>query len=90
MGHVEQKIVGKDGVIRGYKIRTSSGYLVDRPVQLIADLEIWKYPRERLSINLPLDIQLTCLSYEINKQPLNRGLHLHILNDAHDVHVALI
>ena len=40
IGRVEQKIVGKDGVIRGYKIRTSSGYLVERPVQLIADLEI--------------------------------------------------
>ena len=40
IGRVEQKIVGKDGLIWVYKIRTSSGYLVERPVQLIADLEI--------------------------------------------------
>eukprot|EP00795_Rhopilema_esculentum_P015331 gene15331-6551_t len=29
-----------DGVVRGYKIRTGNGYVVERPLQLIADLEI--------------------------------------------------
>ena len=36
------KIVGKDGVVRGYKIQTGNGYIVERPTQPIADLEIEK------------------------------------------------
>ncbi len=32
--------MGKDGVVRGYKIRIGNGYVIERPVQLIADLEI--------------------------------------------------
>ena len=40
IGRVEGEIVGRDGVVRGYKIRTGSGYVVERPLQLIADLEV--------------------------------------------------
>ena len=40
IGWIEGKVVGKDGVIRGYKVRTSNGYLLEWPVQLIADLEV--------------------------------------------------
>ena len=40
IGRVEGKVIGKDGVVRGYKVRTPNGYLRERPVQLITDLEI--------------------------------------------------
>lgn len=40
IGRIEGKIFGKDGVVRGYKVRTGNGYLVERPAQLVADLEI--------------------------------------------------
>ena len=33
-------IYGKDGVVRGLKIRSSSGYIIERPIQLVRDLEI--------------------------------------------------
>jgi len=40
VGRVVDPIVGKDGVTRGYKILTGSGYVVERPLQLVCDLEI--------------------------------------------------
>ena len=40
LGKIVNKIVGKDGVVRGYKIQTGNSYIVERPTQLIADLEI--------------------------------------------------
>ncbi|XP_002734893.1 uncharacterized protein LOC100366659 [Saccoglossus kowalevskii] len=40
IGRIVDTIVGKDGVIRGYKIKTGSGYIVERPLQLVCDLEI--------------------------------------------------
>ncbi|XP_070571220.1 uncharacterized protein [Ptychodera flava] len=40
IGRIVDNIVGKDGVIRGYKIRTGSGYVVERPLQLVCDLEV--------------------------------------------------
>lgn len=40
IGRIVDSIIGKDGVTRGYKIRTGKGYVVERPLQLIADLEI--------------------------------------------------
>ena len=40
VGRIEGQVIGKDGVIRGYKIRTGNGYTVERPVQHISDLEI--------------------------------------------------
>ncbi|XP_070576115.1 uncharacterized protein [Ptychodera flava] len=40
IGRIVDDIVGKDGVIRGYKIRTGSGYVVERPLQLVCDLEV--------------------------------------------------
>ena len=39
LGKIVSKI-RKDGVVRGYKIQTGNGYIVERPTQLIADLEI--------------------------------------------------
>ena len=36
----EFPIVGKDGVTRGYKILTGCGYVIERPQQLVCDLEI--------------------------------------------------
>ena len=44
-GRVEIQIKGKDGVLRGFKIRTGNGYIVERPVQLVADLEIGAQPQ---------------------------------------------
>ena len=40
IGRIEGKVIRKDGVVRGYKVRTPDGYLLERPVQLIADLEV--------------------------------------------------
>ena len=40
LGKIVSKIVGKDGVMRGYKIQKGNGYIVERPTQLIADLKI--------------------------------------------------
>ena len=38
VGHITNPIVGKDGVTRGYKILTGSGYVIERPRQLVCDL----------------------------------------------------
>ena len=40
IGRVVNPIVGKDGVSRGYKLLTGNGYVVERPLQLLCDLEI--------------------------------------------------
>ena len=40
IGRVVNPIVGKDGVTRGYKLLTGNGYVVERPLQLLCDLEI--------------------------------------------------
>ena len=40
LGRVESQIKGKDGILRGFKIRTGNGYIVKHPVQVVADLEI--------------------------------------------------
>ena len=40
LGQIEDEIKGKDGIVRGYKIKTGNGYIVERPLQLICDLEI--------------------------------------------------
>ena len=40
IGRVVNPIVGKDGVTRGYKLLTGNGYMVERPLQLLCDLEI--------------------------------------------------
>ena len=37
IGRVVNPIVGKDGVIRGYKLLTGNGYVVERPLQLLCD-----------------------------------------------------
>lgn len=40
IGKIVDTIVGNDGVIRGFKIKTGNGYVIERPLQLICDLEI--------------------------------------------------
>lgn len=40
IGCVVNLIVGKDGVIRGYKFFIGNGYVVERFFQLLCDLEI--------------------------------------------------
>ena len=40
LGRVARQIRGKDGVVRGVKLKLGDGYLVERPLQLICDLEI--------------------------------------------------
>ena len=40
IGRVVKHIRGRDGVTRGAKIKLGNGYVVDRPLQLICDLEI--------------------------------------------------
>ena len=40
IGRIENEIKGKDGVTRGFKIRLGNGYVIERPIQLVCDLEI--------------------------------------------------
>jgi hypothetical protein len=40
IGRIENNIKGKDGVIRGFKIRLGNGYVIERPIQLVCDLEM--------------------------------------------------
>ena len=40
IGRVVEVIRGRDGVIRGYKIKTGTGYIIERPLQSVCDLEI--------------------------------------------------
>ena len=34
------KITGKDGTVRGLKLKQGNGYMVERPLQLVCDLEV--------------------------------------------------
>eukprot|EP00794_Sanderia_malayensis_P020995 gene20995-23047_t len=49
IGRVEGRITGRDGITRGYKIRTGTGYIVERPVQLISNLGDWRRDQKRRS-----------------------------------------
>ena len=40
LGRVVSKISGKDGIVRGLKLKQGNGYVVERPLQLVCDLEI--------------------------------------------------
>ena len=40
LGRIESRIVGNDGVIRGYKLHTGNGYVIERQIQLIQDFDI--------------------------------------------------
>ena len=40
LGKVIEKIYGKDKVVRGLRVKCGSGYTVDRPLQLVRNLEI--------------------------------------------------
>lgn len=51
IGRIEGEIVGRDGIVRGYKVRTPNGYLLERPVQLIADLEIGGEKEKATEVN---------------------------------------
>ena len=38
-GIIQQEVHGKDGVLRGYKIKTGNGYIIEHPVQMVCNLE---------------------------------------------------
>ena len=40
IGRIAAEIIGTDGVTRGYKIRTGNGYVVERALKLVCNLEI--------------------------------------------------
>ena len=40
LGRVVTKIAGKDGIVRGLKLKQGKGYVVERPLRLVCDLEI--------------------------------------------------
>ena len=52
LGQVVSKISGKDGIVRGLKLKQGNGCVVERPLQLVCDLEVggedphWKPNRE--------------------------------------------
>ena len=48
-GKIIKQIKGKDSVVRGYKIKTGNGYIIERPIQLVADLEIGKETSENVT-----------------------------------------
>ena len=39
LGRVVGRITGRDGVVRGLKLRQGNGYVVERPLQLVCNLE---------------------------------------------------
>ena len=49
LGKIIKQIKRKDGVVRGYKIKTGNGYIIERPIQLVADLEIGKETSENVT-----------------------------------------
>ena len=38
-GIIQQEVHGKDGVFRRYKIKTGNGYIIERPLQMVCNLE---------------------------------------------------
>ena len=40
IGRVVEIIRGRDKVVREYKMKTGTGYVIERPLQLVCDLEI--------------------------------------------------
>ena len=40
LGRVVGSVIGKDGTVRGLKIKLGNGYIIERPLQLVCDLEI--------------------------------------------------
>ena len=52
IGRVVGKVIGRDGVIRGLKIKLGNGYIVERPFQLICDLEVGG---ENCAVNVKLN-----------------------------------
>ena len=38
-GIIQQEVHGKDGVLRGYKIKTRNGYITEHPAQMVCNLE---------------------------------------------------
>ena len=40
LGRVVKHVVGLDGVVRGLKLKLGNGYTVERPLQLVCDLEV--------------------------------------------------
>ena len=53
LGRVVSQIYGKDNVLRGFKIQMGSGYVLERPTQLIADLEIGENSQQSKNILNP-------------------------------------
>ena len=70
LGRIEDEIRGKDGVLRGYKIKMGTGYVVERPVQLVADLEITdghNNDTNDVSLNVPNDENKQSLNPEVDE-----------------------
>ena len=77
IGCIEGKMIGNDGVVQGYKVRTSNGYLLERPVQLIEDLEVVGESEsttiENKRLNLTLGQQsLSLRGHQENQRKLQR------------------
>ena len=51
LGRVADKIIGRDGVVRGLKLRQGNGYIVERPQQIVCN---WKLEERILITNLTL------------------------------------
>ena len=49
LGKIIEQMKVKDTVVRGYKIKTGYGYIIERPIQLVADLEIGKETLEKVT-----------------------------------------
>ena len=70
IGRIEGRVIGKDGVTRGYKVRTPNGNLLERPVKLVADLEVGS-ERER-STETHQETKLNPMAPEFQPQRLSR------------------
>ena len=54
IGRVVGKVIGRDHVTRGLKIKLGNGYVVERPLQLVCDLEVGGESR---AVNVQLNPQ---------------------------------
>ena len=61
IGRIVKYIRGSDSTVRGFKIRLGNGYIVERPLQLVCDLEIRRDAQETpLNPEAPIFVPKPC------------------------------
>ena len=53
LARIVNHIYGRDGVIRGFKLELGNGYIIERPLQLVCDLELGEESTVKLNPDAP-------------------------------------